>query len=842
MATSAAPSQSPYDPDSEQPEIRPQFGVVRDNGEITPARGRLHATPSASDQPESLDANGQGGLRALEGGGETAPGRGNLRAVSGGGAGRALGANQLNAAENGANASGLYKTGSNEGEPERSSLRNRIVTGVSRRRLVVGGSGAGIAGVLVTLLLITPIYRVPAAMVEVGSKVGDEVDHVVENRAQRIIVRYLIAKASGNPDNTTFAIRGSITSDLWRTFQSHRIEAKIKQKTGISFSKGADGLVHIAHDGRDLGKVKNYEEVMAIIDHGTIKTRGDFKIILKTVIPAVRMHKAFIESRSLKLRYMEGKGYGAPEKEKDPSKTAAENAAKDAENIAAQEIDAVSEVTIAKAADALACGLDGDKAACDTFKQADPSATTPDPNSPTSKQDTANGSSKEVATEIESAGTEAKDTVIKDRKKSFVTVFIEKILAKLIGEAAAKTVTGIIPYVGWIDTLASIQHAIGVFFANDLAHSIPVVMKQSAYGAVYAQWTGYGDQSRAGKMPLTTLSTLTQQFGGSGGASAGGTAAAQKDQTVETERAAAYRYMAGRGINSGVPVNPKVGSDTFSQGNNIMDELYNNIAVRVTIRGPLEAWYYTVGKLLKGIGSLGSEAISFILKSTGYLDLQARVLKQVLGDNWQQELGTTAIRAITNLLGIAVDPLARGAALFNNIFTGGVVALNYHCHVYLGCRTLTQRQSTIVGMQLQKENDEDMATTPLKDRLFSVYTPNSLAGALVRNAPTDLRPTSVMASLFGQVARLPSSLLSAFSPKIRAADLDERSKLTGEQMFGATEDDLSQETAQEVRLQATNNVTCPQTDATKEFNACMADRTVIKSINCQFVDCPESQN
>jgi hypothetical protein len=742
------------------------------------------------------------------------------RALSSGALGKAEGENTDDALKN-----GLYKkAGLNEEDAGMGGGKLAAkFKGISRRKkLGAAGGIGGIMGLLVAVALITPIYRIPALLTDVGDKVGEEVDHIVEKRAERMVVNYLIRQAGGS--TTDYVITGSPLSDMWRTFQSQRLEKKIADKTGITFRKEG-GVVKVFHDGRDLGGVRNYDDVSKIIARGTIKSKKDFRVIINTVVPAVRFHKASIEAKSFKVRFLKGSRFGAPKEVTDKSadgKTVVEDTEKTVAALTEQQIDEGVAGSIGELGDALSCVMDG--VACDTFKEADPEAEVPDPNSEGAQRDLANGSSKEVTDEINEASKEAKTEAIKDREGGFVARILEKVLTKVIGAVAAKTATKAIPYVGWIDLAADLQHAIGDAFANDLPHRIPILLKENAYGAIFASWAGYADQQKAGRMPNSQSTALAKQAEG-----------AEKAQT--------YHYMYDKGAtNVGTPVKPLVGSDKFSEVDNIINDVYNNLGFRIIVRGPLEAWYYTVGKLLKLLGDWGTQGVTWLMNITGFTALANATLKEIFGDNWKEELGKFAVKMITNLFGIAIDPLAKGAELFNNIFTGAAVALNYHCHFYLGCRTLTQQQGILIGMQLQQERDEDMQMTSVKDRLLDPNTPDSVVGTLMRDAPSDPKADTIVSSLFGLAAKLPNSIAGAFSPKLRAVGADDMSTMTGVLWYGATEDDLNQDTAVQVRQQTGATVACPRTDPTKEFNACDADQTVINSVKCINKDCPEFTN
>ncbi|HEX7963776.1 MAG TPA: hypothetical protein VF466_04270 [Candidatus Saccharimonadales bacterium] len=819
------------DEEQQNPAERPRLRGIEGGGESTPERGNLRLASSSSPMDEDQGTTAQEGvrprLRALEGGGESSPGKGKLSLVGkneesgGNAAGRALGSAELGGAEHNDQIGGLYKAAgiSPDGTGQGGNKLMVRLKGVNRRRKLLAGAGVGgFAGLLISLMIVSPIYRIPALLNDVSGKVGQEVDDLVEHRAERMIINYLLSKAG--KDTTQYVVTGSPLSDLWRTMQSRRIEQKIFDKTGIQFKK-IGNVVHVLHDGRDIGGVRNYEEVQAIIERGTIQTKSDFRQILKTVLPAARFHKASIEAKSFKRRFLRGGSYGTPKPVEDKAKTAAQNATQDVENLTAQQIDEGVAGSVDVLGDALTCTLDGE--ACDVFEQEDPGATVPDPNTPEAKQDLANGSSDEVKNEVAAAKDEAKTEAVKDREGGFVSRIIEKVLAKVIGAAAAKTATAAIPYIGWIDLLATLQHAIGNALANGLLYRIPVIIKENVYGAIYTAWVGYADQAKAGRMALTQLTALSQQIAG-----------AEKGET--------YHLMYDNKTGYGVQVKPKVGSDKYDDVGAVINDIYNSFGVRWIIRGPLEAWYYTVGKLFKLVGNLGGDFIGFLLRITGFTAAWESTMKAIFGDNWKEELAKFAVKVIMDLYGISIDPLAKGAEMMNNIFVGAAVALNYQCHFFLGCQALTQQQGLFLGGYLDQQHAQDMAETPLKQRLFSPDIATSITSNIIRSAPADMKPGSVMASLFGQVARLPSSLTSAFSPKARAMTIDQMSTTAGVQWFGVLPQDQNKDTAPEVRQQQSSNIQCPTTDPTKEPNLCEADSTIIRSLNCNLDpnnQCPE---
>lgn len=736
--------------------------------------------------------------------------------------GRSLDGDSLKKAEKEDPIGGIYKAAGidQDGVGEGSNKFTRTLNGISRRKKLLSGAGiGGVTALIAATLLVTPIYRIPALMGDLESKLGMQVDQIVEARAERIIVNYLISRAGGNATN--YVVTNSPLESLWRTYQSRRFEKKIFEKTGIQFVK-IDNVIHVEHDGRDLGGIRNYDEVMKIINRGTIETKKDFLQINKSVTSVLRFHKASKEAANFKNRFIQGKGYSTPKVDDDKSKTAAEKAKKEVEDLTAKQTKDATGQVLNLFEKAAGCIFKGGGENCDAFQEADTENPPADPDSEEGKFNDTNGDAEQVAKDLNEASDEATEAAKKDRAGGFMNRMLEFLLKKIVGAALAKTIVDAIPYVGWINFAAELQHAFGTALKNHLAERIPIMMRQTAYGAIYASWEGYAHNIKAGKVPTPMLSALQAQLG-------------------DANRAAGHKALEGK--DEGIPVSPKVGDDKDYKVFDIMDEVYNNFGVRYIIRGPLEVWYYTVTKLLNLIGDFGGEVLSWIMRVTGFTAAMEATMKAVFGDNWKEEFGKFAVKAILWLFGISIDPLAKGAEMFNNLFAGAAVALNWYCHYNLGCRVLTPLTETLVFKQQAQKQQEDMALTPLKDRLFSPDMPDSLTATLIRDSPTQASPGAFMASLAKQVAALPSSIALAFSPNARAATYVNYSAVAGVRWFGALPDDLKQDTAVELRQTSgtTEGITCPTIKPTDGFNACMADKAVIDSLTCSEDpnNCPE---
>jgi len=742
--------------------------------------------------------------------------------------GKSLSQGGLKQAEREEKEKSLYKAAGVSGEPsEDKNLGNRLVNISRRRKIMVAGGSGGVVGVLCAILVILPFYRVTEFIQEIENKVEGEVDHIVERRAEKILVNYVIDKAGG--DTTDYVITGSPLKDLFNTLKSRKWEKVLQQKAGITFEKDATtGVVHIYQDGTDLGGLARaglVAKAQAVIDDGVIRNKSDFKAVLRLV---TNYHRAGKLAKLYKIRFTPGKTYAPPEEDDNPKDSADTKAETDASKIVTDEIDKETVGTVDILPEAVDCVLNDSCAPFqnDTYDTTDLSAGS---GTGGSSQSDSNGSVGEAISEVDDSVKQAEEAVGKNPGLSFVSVVIQNILTKLIGAAAAKSATSALPFIGWIDLAATIQHAIGNVIANDLPHLVPTIMKENGYGSIYATWLGYASNIQAGRMSTPMNATLNKQLSGAG-----------QTTTPGPDNAVATNYMEGHGTNTGTAVDPKVGSDSKSQTDGILNILYNGLGGQI-LRAPLQAWYYTVGKLIKGLTDIGLNTfMGFLMKISGFEAAWSSVMKGIFGPNWQQGFAEFGMKLFMNLFGLNVDPTAKGANMANNLFTGGEVASNYACKSQLGCYQMSQTQTTAMNIELQQEQDRQLAEMPLTERLFSPSVSNSITSNLIVNAPASMKPGDVMAAVFAQISKLPSSIMSAFSPKLRAAEVDDVAAMTGVAQYGVSDGDLNNtDIDPALRTEAPGNFKCP-TVAANQFNSCEADLTIIGSLNCTYGGtCPE---
>ncbi len=710
--------------------------------------------------------------------------------------------------------------------PGRAKLRALTFFQKHKKGIIFSGAGGGtVLAVVSAVFLLLPNYRIPSDMGLISKVTGEAVEEIVENRAERLIISYLIQKAGGTPDD--YVITDSLLGTLWATFRTNRLEDKIERQTGIRLERGDNGNIRVRHDGRDMGSIDCsgalrqktcVDRVKAILDT-TPKSKRDFRKIVRLSVPAWRFHKASKMARYLSIKY--NFRYGAPERDKAKTKNEA------LKDLRAQQVDIVYNNTIPAMADGFSCILDDNKDSCARFDDKD-RPTEIREGRPPDLGDNTDKSSKQVVDTVNDAAKEARDEVV-NTGGSFVEKLTQKILTKLIGTTATQTAMKAIPIVGWIDAASVINHMAYTSVGNQIGNRIPAILTSTATGAMYSQWMGYSDQIKAGKMDILYVGALTTQLAGERGSPA--------------SESAAYKFAAGKDPSTGTKVESRV-------NNNLENPMWDLAAKFMGVRkylDPLEWWYDTVGRVFRAaegfVGWVIGPVVNQAIEAFDFL------MKKAFGDDWLYQLTSTVMDFMLELFAISVDPMAKGAKLVNQLYTGADVAHNDYCRTNLGCRAtspMIDKGYTYVPVEFgynspSQANKEDMAALPLSDRLFSLDEPYSLVNQTIRAMPQNNSPVTWLSTTFKEAAALPAKLFAAISGKAHAyhGSPDEKADIAGVRQYGATAQDLDQDIAEQVRTQASPE--CPDNDPDNMFNLCQADKEITQSLMCVYTDCPEFQ-
>lgn len=695
-----------------------------------------------------------------------------------------------------------------------------------KKGIIGGGIGGTIAIAIISLVFfIFPTLKIPSVMGLITSVVGEAAEEIVENRAQRIVIGYLIRAAGGDPGD--YVIQDSLLDTLWATFRTNRLEDKIAQQTGIRLVRGGDGIVRVTHDGRDMGSVqcggrishdRCVQEVLSILN-STPGSQRDVRKIVRLSVPAWRFIKASKMARYLRIKYGIPR-FGAPKK--DPTKTSQENL----EILRRQQLGPHVTNSIRILDATFDCMFNN--TGCETLDpNYQPDAS--DFSVPEDVRRAANRSAEQITNTMSEVADEVTDEVVKTGA-SFTETLVTRILTKLIGQTATQATLKSVPVVGWIDLAATITYGARTFISENYASRIPSLMTAASTGAIYATWLGYGDQIKAGKMDMLFVGALSAQLAG------------DKDSSMVAS--SAYKFLSGKDPSTGIPVEDRV-------NDNVTNPILEGISKAADLSkwvDPLFYWYRSVGALLRAASSLIDDlldgpigaAIEFLINST-------------IGQERLQELVTSSVQLILKMASVTVDPLARGAKMFNQLYTGAEASIQDYTKTYLGGRAT----SSMIEVGPGASNDNrvinnstsylgptvddqlDLAALPLGDRLFSLDEPHSLVNTIIRSLPARADPAGQIGSIFRQLASLPTNLFSIFTSKAKASHIDPELKasIAGVRQYGATPEDLNQDIAAEVRTQA--DPVCPENNPEEYFNVCQADKEVIGSLMCIYTDCPE---
>jgi hypothetical protein len=414
---------------------------------------------------------------------------------------------------------------------------------------------------------------------------------------------------------------------------------------------------------------------------------------------------------------------------------------------------------------------------------------------------------------VQEAAAEAKEEVVANpaSQASWAQRMTEKIASKLFGKVAGKALASAIPFVGWFDFFATIQHMAGTYYSKGYKEKVPTMLREAAYGAIFTAWSGYADAIKAGLMHTTFVGVLTKQLSGS-------------------ETAQAYKFVYDKTLDKGKKIITPVNNDGEDQLHEMIDFVYGRLALPARL--PFEIWYFTIGKLIGWVGDVAFQGIAWLFTVTGLTAAMGSGMEKVFGENWQEELAKWTMESIMSILAIDIDPLAVGDKLFNSIFAGGDVAMNAYCKS-IGCEALTEVGEREAYQRIEAEEAAYIASLPLKDRLFSLDVSTSLASTFMRTAPMDLKPQTLVASAMASIQSIPGALLATVTGNAYAAATPlQRSSIAGVRQYGATEASLSQGIAPE--LLRPGEPECPEVDE-DEYNNCTIGLTVGQSIIC-FAD------
>lgn len=694
-------------------------------------------------------------------------------------------------------------------EPFLSKIKNKI-KGTSRRKKAAAGAALG-GGVLVIIFasLISSTYRIPSLIGGLDDNVNSSrmVRLIVERRFERMLVEWQLQKHYGLLDDERYVKKNSLLGKLYQSFDIIGLEKVIEQQNGIKFRMAADGKVHVYLKGKDMGAAGSWSEYKELKKKHKPLAKQSKRMVTHTV-PIARYGLSSTVRRVYTNKY--GIRFATPKW--DEQKSRDENIA----NLRDYQIEQTSKGTLHQLRNVFRCILDNDCAGFDdSNKPVDTSTESPKQFSTGSDPEGRNA--QIVSEEADKAYAEAKELALKNGG-SFTDQLVEQLTKGFIDAATARAISASIPVLGQIDLLSELEHISWTSNELNLADKIPTKMKEQAYVSISAVWKGFADNMKLGKMHIAQVNELNAQIAGAGGA-------------------LAYHYAFKGVTNIGEPIDPPVGSSKQRPTKAAQDFIFRKTGYRIG-HEVLNRWYTYIHPIFNFIEDTIGGVLMWAFKFSGIGAAYEATMIALFGENWQAEFGKWAARSILELFGATIDPLAKGAKLFNYLYIGTDVFMNTYCQTNLGCKAVTALSDKgFFEFTLKEDRELYMSSLTWNERIFSLDEPNSLANATLRELPGPLTPGNAIHTVASQLSLLPARLLGITTGKTFAAETPQQDVDIAEtRQFGMAETDLDRDIALEVREQ--EDPQCPENSDDK-VNHCQMDKEVAKIGLCRGTDCPE---
>ncbi len=666
------------------------------------------------------------------------------------------------------NQAGLYKQ----------SVQNRKKGG--GRGIFIGlGAGGGITSAIAGFAFLLP-FKLPAIMDTLIDDAGKRVENVIERRAERVFLRYILRGSVAAGKNGNLIATGNPLGDVFANIRTSRFEADLKLSNGLSFEPGPDKTVRLVHDGKPFGDAKTEKQILELLEKGSL-SRSDLRKIVRTQIPAWRFFKRAKFVNWLRLKYNVPR-FGA--REQQPGE-------KDEDYLKSINEDHITQVSTAQlenATDFIDCAAKDDCQKVDKTKEG------------TKFREKAAKAIAEVAKEV--AG-----KAVSKIENTFTKLVIKRIIA--FSSAAAIPVIGEV--IGPIDISARIMHTMGNVIDNDLIVKMHAQFIKRSTGVLGALYAGYSDQTKAGDLAPAAVGMFADRFDG-------------------WEESVSYGLInsgkvVGVALEGMEKINETILLPAFA---GMVKTLFDTVGW--ISRAPLEAWYHTVSKLFDLVGDIGGDAVSWLVDHTPAKALVAQFTPYL----------EPMFEGLFKIMGMFVDPLGIGARLAMFIHEGLLGVFNDQAKD-IGMRLLNHVQAVEMDQTIRAEHIAAIQNQSLYDRIFNAGNPDSLASSLASTMPSysQTNPALALATSTTQlVADAPANFARVTTNSAYAAGAGEvtSEELFGGEMRGGTEGDLAADLDPSVERPDPQN--CPANND-NSFNHCTVDRQVVDSIGCVFVKCED---
>lgn len=643
-------------------------------------------------------------------------------------------------------------------DPANASPRFDLKSVAKSRKTMVAGGAAGLIALMIAGTLALLPLKLEAFMKNIfQQRVGDKVEHVMERRAEKMVIRALMQ--SGAKDGTYH--NGVLLTSLYANWRLKGFEAKFADKSGIKLEAIKGGGIRLTTPDGQVKSSYNEADFKAFLDKGDLKGRDARKFIRQVTRAETRWVQVY--KRAHLRKYMRN-AYGIRKWSWFTGKEGKEGAT-DLNN---RLIDTAGERSDRDAGRALGCALDGKGCPNDNSTRDAPygEADTSPPKASTSDDSVKDSTSSSLKSAREEAKKLSPDELAKNG--------LSQILAKYISQnLASKIASKAIPIVGQIllfDQISRIDH----FFEEGDADKTLRAIHKSQYAAQFATFLSIVDNSKDPEKNMSgdEFNAVMSKFGGD-----------------EAQSAAFQEVFLGE--SGGTKLDGNLGVD--DKATPIKDD-YNKFFPNYSpmVIG-LRAWYdfanaTYVSKVIDAanfiIGGIVGTAVELALKP---LEAIVHGLKSLLAT-----IGEQGAKVLLKVVRPAVDGTERDADLFNSIDAGGaVVGQDYMKslggHELKVADILERNRSIAYNKSLLKPNlyNQFFSTeyAPSVVNRLAVIVPQSPIHAATQMTDYSLAVIKNPLGIFDHVFRMITGKVNA----------DSGQNLYGLKEYGYTEDELDQE-------------------------------------------------
>lgn len=638
-----------------------------------------------------------------------------------------------------------------------------------RKSLIAGGGGLGIVIALVISTIAFLPLKLESFMNNVIGYQEEKMQAYAEHRTKIIVYRYLFARLNGTLESDPMYTNSNIIKMLWGNMVKDQFEQKLMTAHNIKIERGSTaGSIRFTSGSGEVIEANDIGQLKEIF-----KTNPAGNSLEATISRFTEnRYKGFRILQRRSVRYYLSKSYdvkrwGIDKKEDEVDKeTKMHDTETQARSLA---LDGPNDKTI----ESLGC-----VSSPDDCQDEDPYVRSRDPNGDPSFKPVAAAPRNDEQREVQDESKKNLREQYSDLKTKSGKV-IESILAKVIGETAAKAALKGLPIIGWVSLAADVDHFIwdGTWF------KLGVTLRSIQYVTVAQTWASLKDQMKADELTASQINVLMQMIDG-------------------VEKSNAYQRTNSNNVDGGItiPEDKRVGTDS-----NYISDAGNfgicgiTYATSPEFRGtPAEGytmsqyeqwtlWYrrltspslqHTSLCIIRSALDKVTDVIMVVIRETGIgalLSFFANITGLSDAINWVGE-------HLAELLGVIYEKIFGlvyngewGAPLGNAIDGGWEIIANNFLRDNLGAAMVSYEASYEQTTQFAAERQRNLAAQGPFASLLAWETPGSMGSRLLAALPATPASatnkfTSLASTLFLHPVNYFANTLQSFTPASLAVD------------------------------------------------------------------------